>query len=108
MVFRSPGRSAVRRHDVVVRRPPSSTISWILENAIVRFCRRSIEKMVAGVLMTDEQQEDAFQQLVKRIDQRAKLLRKWPLTGGVSARVTALEVEQPDEQRQKLIVRQHG
>jgi aminoglycoside phosphotransferase (APT) family kinase protein len=58
--------------------------------------------------MTDSEQADAFQLLVKRIDPLAKLLRTWPLTGGVSARVTALEVEQPDGQVTKLIVRQHG
>src|SRR5215216_789970 len=64
--------------------------------------------MVAGVLMTDVQQEGAFQQLVQRIEPDARVLRIWHLTGGVSARVTALEVEQSDGQREKLIVRHHG
>jgi aminoglycoside phosphotransferase (APT) family kinase protein len=62
----------------------------------------------AVTFMTDSEQADAFQLLVKRIDPLAKLVRTWPLTGGISAQVTALEVEQPDGQVTKLIVRQHG
>lgn len=61
--------------------------------------------------MTDTQPddgEDAFRQLVRRLDPRATLLRTWRLTGGVSAQVTALEIERPDGQTTKLIVRRHG
>jgi aminoglycoside phosphotransferase (APT) family kinase protein len=58
--------------------------------------------------MTDLEQADRFQQLIERIEPHAKVLRTWPLTGGVSAQVTAIEVEQPDGQVTKLVVRQHG
>jgi aminoglycoside phosphotransferase (APT) family kinase protein len=57
---------------------------------------------------SDSDQADRFQQLVERVEPHAKLVRTWPLTGGVSAQVTALEVEHPDGQVMKLIVRQHG
>lgn len=53
--------------------------------------------------------EDAkFEQLVRRIDPSSKLRRTWALAGGVSARVTALELEQADGQTRKLVVRRHG
>lgn len=51
--------------------------------------------------------EMPFRHLVQRIDPRNNLVRAWPLTGGVSAQVTALEVE-GDGQASKLVVRQHG
>lgn len=53
-------------------------------------------------------EEKHFEQIAQRIDPRNKLLRAWELKGGISARVTALEIEQSDGQRKKLIVRQHG
>src|SRR5690242_6554671 len=49
-----------------------------------------------------------FERIVQKIDPRHKLIRAWELKGGISARVTALEIEQFDGQRKKLIVRQHG
>jgi aminoglycoside phosphotransferase (APT) family kinase protein len=49
-----------------------------------------------------------FEQVVHKTDPRSKLLRAWKLEGGVSARVTALEIRGPDGQTQKMIVRQHG
>ncbi len=49
-----------------------------------------------------------FEQVVQKIDPQSKLLRVWKLTGGVSAQVTAIEIERPDGHRQKMIVRQHG
>jgi aminoglycoside phosphotransferase (APT) family kinase protein len=49
-----------------------------------------------------------FKQLVQKLDPHARLLRTWPLKGGVSAQVTALEIEQPIGQTRKLVVRQHG
>lgn len=42
------------------------------------------------------------------MDHRARLVRENPLTGGVSAEVTALEVLRPDGHVVKLIVRRHG
>ncbi len=44
--------------------------------------------------------------LVHVLDAQAYLLRTWPLTGGVSAQMTALEVLRTGFQTQKIIVRQ--
>lgn len=52
--------------------------------------------------------ENPFARVVHKFDPHSTLLRSWALKGGVSAQVTALEVEQPDGQKQKLLVRQHG
>lgn len=49
-----------------------------------------------------------FEQVVKKIDPQSKLLHTWTMTGGVSAQVTALVLEQPDGGTKKLIMRQHG
>jgi aminoglycoside phosphotransferase (APT) family kinase protein len=52
--------------------------------------------------------EDKFQQVVQKLDLHSKLLRTWELKGGISAQVTALEIEQPGGHTKKMIVRQHG
>jgi aminoglycoside phosphotransferase (APT) family kinase protein len=44
--------------------------------------------------------------IVQKIAPGSKLLRQWMLTGGISAQVTALEIEQADGQRIKRVVRQ--
>ncbi len=38
----------------------------------------------------------------------AQLLRAWPLQGGVSAQVIALEIAPPNEAPRKLVLRRHG
>ncbi|MCP4166869.1 MAG: phosphotransferase [Chloroflexi bacterium] len=58
--------------------------------------------------MSDSDYNDKLDALVRSINPRYKLLRTWQFTGGVSAQVTALEIEQPDGHRQKMIVRRHG
>lgn len=58
--------------------------------------------------MTESETTYRFEQLVQKIDPHSKLLRAWQLKGGVSAQVTALEVERPGSKTQKMIVRQHG
>ncbi len=58
--------------------------------------------------MSDSDYNEKLDALVRRINPRYRLLRTWQLTGGVSAQVTALEIEQPDGHRQKMIVRRHG
>jgi aminoglycoside phosphotransferase (APT) family kinase protein len=58
--------------------------------------------------MTASKEDQKFEQLVQKIDPQSKLLRRWELKGGVSAQVTALEIERPDGQTKKMIVRQHG
>ena len=58
--------------------------------------------------MTESTQDNKFQQVVQKIDPHSKLLRAWELKGGVSAQVTALEIERPGGHRKKMIIRQHG
>ncbi|MDR0270654.1 phosphotransferase [Paenibacillus sp.] len=49
-----------------------------------------------------------WEQAIWKIDPGAKLLRAWELKGGVSAQVTALQIEKSDGSLAKLVVRQHG
>ena len=58
--------------------------------------------------MTASKEDNKFAQVVQKIDPHSKLLRTWELKGGVSAQVTALEIERPGGHTQKMIVRQHG
>lgn len=54
------------------------------------------------------QEDKKFERLAQHLNPQNKLLRVWKLAGGVSAEVTAFEVEHPDGQIKKLIIRQHG
>ena len=58
--------------------------------------------------MTDPQDTAAFAHLARMFFPTATLLRTWTLQGGVSARMTALEIAHGDGQTQTLVVRQHG
>jgi aminoglycoside phosphotransferase (APT) family kinase protein len=58
--------------------------------------------------MSETQVNQKFAQVVQKIIPHSTLLRTWSLTGGVSAQVTALELQRPDGQIQKMIMRQHG
>ncbi|CAN5652355.1 hypothetical protein BH24CHL1_BH24CHL1_17900 [soil metagenome] len=58
--------------------------------------------------MTSSEDDQKFQHIVHRIDPQSELRRSWPLTGGVSAQVIALELKHPNGQTTKLIVRRHG
>jgi aminoglycoside phosphotransferase (APT) family kinase protein len=58
--------------------------------------------------MAESREDDKFEELVRRIEPRNKVLRTWELKGGVSARVTVLEVELPGGLAQRMVVRQHG
>lgn len=49
-----------------------------------------------------------FVAVVQRLHPQNTLVRAWPLKGGVSAQVTALEIARPDGHRQKVVVRRHG
>lgn len=51
---------------------------------------------------------EQFRRLLQKIEPGSRLLRAWPMTGGVSAQVTALEVERSDGQMKSMIVRRHG
>jgi len=53
-------------------------------------------------------QHNQFERLVQKFAPQSKLLRSWELKGGVSAQVTALEIERPGGPIAKMIVRQHG
>ena len=50
----------------------------------------------------------AFVDVVRCIDPEALLLRASPLTGGVSAQMTVLEIGWPDGRTRKLVLRCHG
>lgn len=52
--------------------------------------------------------DPVFTRVIARIDPTARLLRAFPLTGGISAQVTALEVALPDGQIQTWVHRRHG
>ena len=58
--------------------------------------------------MTHAPDDQKLEQLVRRLDPQARLLRSWSLKGGVSAHVTALEIEQAAGATKKVVVRQHG
>jgi aminoglycoside phosphotransferase (APT) family kinase protein len=49
-----------------------------------------------------------FERLVQKLDPGALLVRAWPLTGGISAQVTALEIAPILGEPYKVVVRQHG
>jgi aminoglycoside phosphotransferase (APT) family kinase protein len=51
---------------------------------------------------------DAYAQIAERIDRGAVLSRRWPLRGGVSAHVEALELALPDGGVRCVVVRRHG
>jgi len=57
--------------------------------------------------MTPKHREP-FEALAQRIAPGSKLLRTWELEGGVSARVTAFELERGDGRSERLILRRHG
>ncbi|HIG43154.1 MAG: phosphotransferase [bacterium] len=50
----------------------------------------------------------AFQRVAEHIDPNARLVRHWPLTGGVSAQIDALELELPGQAHRQIVVRRHG
>lgn len=58
--------------------------------------------------MTDSGLRSPLERLVTRIEPAWRLQRAWPITGGVSAQVTGIEVARTGLDPVKLIVRQHG
>jgi aminoglycoside phosphotransferase (APT) family kinase protein len=58
--------------------------------------------------MKASNEDQQFEHLVQTIAPRSKLLRTWPLKGGISAEMTALEIEDPDGQTRNMIVRRPG
>ncbi|GHO85810.1 phosphotransferase [Dictyobacter formicarum] len=58
--------------------------------------------------MTALLEDNKFARVVQKIDPQATLLRSWELKGGVSAQVTALEVQLASGDKKMMIVRRHG
>ena len=52
--------------------------------------------------------DDKLEHLIQRFSPGSRLLRAWPLHGGVSAQTTAFEIERADGGIEKLVVRRHG
>lgn len=50
----------------------------------------------------------AFEAICQRIAINAKLVRLWPLVGGVSACIDALEIEMPNGLNRIFVVRRPG
>lgn len=51
---------------------------------------------------------EALLPLIQKAFPHSQLLRSWPLSGGISATMVALEIQQADGQTRKLIVRSHA
>lgn len=68
---------------------------------------RKIESKTVSesTLVTISKAAQNFEHLVQQLAPHGKLLRTWPLQGGISAQMTALELALPDGQTQKMIVR---
>jgi aminoglycoside phosphotransferase (APT) family kinase protein len=58
--------------------------------------------------MTVAIEDQKLEQLVQKIAPQSKLLRTWHLKGGISAEMTAFEIERPDGQTSRMIVRRPG
>lgn len=53
-------------------------------------------------------EHEQFERLAQKLEPGSTLLRVWALAGGVSAHMTALEIELPHGQTVRRIVRRHG
>ena len=51
------------------------------------------------------QKDNKFEKLAQRITPHSRLLRIWPLKGGISAEMTAFELESPNGQISRMILR---
>jgi aminoglycoside phosphotransferase (APT) family kinase protein len=63
---------------------------------------------LSGDAMSDVLPADALGGIIEQIAPGAGLVRAWPLRGGISARMTALELRLPDGGTRRVIVRQPG
>ena len=61
--------------------------------------------MLTGATTGDH---ESFEALARRVAPGSTLLRTWELTGGVSAQMTAFEIERADGRTERLIARRHG
>jgi aminoglycoside phosphotransferase (APT) family kinase protein len=70
---------------------------------------RGEDRTVAGYAhMAVSRERHKFEQLVQKIAPQSRMLRTWPLKGGISAAMTALEIERPDGRTSRMIVRRPG
>jgi aminoglycoside phosphotransferase (APT) family kinase protein len=51
---------------------------------------------------------DPYVEIVQRVEPGSVLLRRWPLHGGVSAHVEALELAPPSGHARRVVLRRHG
>src|ERR1700693_4262392 len=58
--------------------------------------------------MDEMTERAALERVARRVEPTGQLLRAWRLEGGVSARLTALNVGLPGGERRTFVVRQHG
>lgn len=64
--------------------------------------------MIAAMSPPPPPDAAALAQVVAAIDPALRLTANWPLAGGVSSQVTAIEAEVPGGAAQRLVVRQYG
>lgn len=64
--------------------------------------------MPADTLMTLSPEDQKLAPLVQKIAPQSKLLRTWPLKGGISAEMTAFEIADPAGQTERMILRRPG
>lgn len=58
--------------------------------------------------MTAPTEFQKFAQIAHKVSPHGKLVRAWELKGGVSAQVTALEIELPEGHTARMVVRRYG
>jgi aminoglycoside phosphotransferase (APT) family kinase protein len=58
--------------------------------------------------MIHSDEERQFERLLRVVAPGSRLIRSRPLTGGISARLDALEIERPEGQRARIVLRRHG
>lgn len=58
--------------------------------------------------MLEHDELSRIQRLVQTIRPDCTVLYAWPLEGGVSAQVTAFEIEHPEGRTERLVLRRHG
>ncbi len=59
-----------------------------------------------SILVTGPIETSKFEQVIQMIAPQSSLLRTWSLKGGISAKMTALEIEYPDGKTTRMILRQ--
>ena len=60
-----------------------------------------------GTTGLTERRREAFERLAQAIAPGSTLVRTWPLAGGVSAQVTAIELRTAEGRSERLVVRRH-